>query len=160
MEFQQTKNLRFDLQFIRWIEGAGLLISALLYFMYFALAAGYQESWPKNASVPGENMFEMFAIFHLIAGCCFAIMLVLSLFRRSFITLFFELISLVLASIMLLRIYEVSLGKWPSWIRNYSQALVNFSYLDIVLVPVILALWIFCVYGWLGLIRKTPRDMF
>ena len=67
MESRQIKSLIFDLRLVRWLEGAGLLISALLYFMYFALAAGYQESLPKNASGPGVNMFEMLAIFHLVA---------------------------------------------------------------------------------------------
>lgn len=159
MEFRQIKNLIFDLRLVRWIEGAGLLISALLYFMYFALAAGYQESWPKTASIPGENMFEVFADFHFIAGCCFAVLLCLSLFRRTFITLFVEVPLLALSSLMLFRIYEVSLNQWPAWIESYSRALVNFSYIDILLIPIVAALWIDCVYGWFWLIRKSRGNM-
>lgn len=154
MEFRQIKSLIFDLWLVRWIEGAGLLISALLYFMYFALAAGYQESWPKNASIPGENIFEMLAVFHFIAGCGFAVFICLSLFRRTFLTLFAEVLLLVLLTLMLFRIYEVSPDRWPVWIENYSRALVNFSYIDVLLVPIVSALWIDCVYCWFWLIRK------
>jgi hypothetical protein len=149
MEFQQIKSLIFDLRLVRWLEEAGLLVSALLYFMYFALAAGYQESWPKNASIPGVNMFEMFAVFHFIAGCCFAVLLILSLFRRTLIRLFLEVPLLLLLALMLFRIYDVSLERWPVWIEEYSKVLFNFSYMDILLLIIVMTLCVRTASEWI-----------
>ena len=125
MESRQIKSLIFDLRLVRWLEGAGLLISALLYFMYFALAAGYQESLPKNASGPGVNMFEMLAIFHVFTGCFFGALLFLHLFRTSFfITLFFEslLLVFILLMVFLLSIIAMALCflRGSVWIRHFA----------------------------------------
>ena len=157
MESQQIKSFTVSKRLGKWLSGAALIISALLYFMYLALAAGYQESWPKNASIPGENMFEVFAIFHFVAGCCLAILIFFLVFKRTFVTLFLELPFLAISSLMLFRIYEVSLNLWPAWIENYSRALVNFSYLDFLLALIVISLWLLWACNACRLIKTRVK---
>jgi hypothetical protein len=153
MESQQINGGMVSKRLGKWLGGAAITISACLYFMYFALAAGYEQSWPKNASGPGENMFEVFAFLHVVIGCCFAIVLFLHVFERRFVTLFLQLPFLALSSLMLFRIYEVSLNKWPTWIENYSRVLLNFSHLDFLLAVIVASLWILLAHNAYRLIK-------
>ncbi len=156
MEVQSTKSSLLDVRITRWLQGLGFILSVLLYLLYFALAAGYEKSWTKNASGPGVNMFEILAVFHFAAGCSFLALLFLSLFRRNFITLFLELLILLSLVLISFRTYEASLETWPAWIGEYSPALVYYSYTDFLLAFIVLALLILYVRSGFNQISNEP----
>lgn len=159
MRCRQDNKPIFSLTLVRWLEVFALGISLVLYFMYLALAAGYEKSHPLELSRPGVNRFEIVAVLHLVAGSCYLVLVLLTCFRRVLLTSLVELGCLFLVTLMAIRIFEANLNPWPDWIGNYSRTLVTYSYIDFLMVPIILALWGFYFRFWAQLFQDSRENI-
>lgn len=155
MEYRQTNISTPDLRLIRWLEGAGIIISSILCALYFGLAVGYQNTFNKNFSGPGINLFEFLAVAYFIIASSFVVLLIFSSFRLTLTLLLCHIPFLALLVLQSLRVYYLRLEEQPVLLEQYSKGLVWFSYIDLLLIAIILALWTYFGHRGFGFIRKN-----